>query len=198
VSKHLNYTLSEREVRNLSDQIVGLLNLVHPEWTYWENGTNGLRSKLSLAPLNDTRESCRSIDWRLTKENSTAILVFSACKGKFHWTFDLTPVSTKPEAIVPNSEDAPSPTNVAPKLSAAAPSVVILQFVNKTNEPVNVFWDVGNGVLTKYAEIQVGGSYSVQTYAGHTWKVLSGSGREYLRFTPDSSMKLSRVEVVPE
>jgi hypothetical protein len=193
------YTPDKAELRDLSVQIVGLLNLVHPEWTYWRNLKSGLSATFALSPLSigNIGERCRLVDWRLIKDQAYADIVFSACqKGNQTWEFNITPVEAKPDAAAAQPGASISATSSAQ--SEAAPSVAIVQFVNKVNEPVIVYWDPKNGALVKYSEIPVAGSYSVQTYAGHTWVIKGASGHEYLVFTPDSSTKIACVEIIPK
>jgi hypothetical protein len=103
-------------------------------------------------------------------------------------------VVTKPNP--PGPQNRPDGNTVSSLGATATPTVAIVKFVNKVNESVSVYWDPKNGALVKYSEIPVGGSYSVQTYAGHTWVIKGASGREYLAFTPDSSTKVASVEIV--
>jgi uncharacterized caspase-like protein len=113
-------------------------------------------------------------------------------------TPSVTPATPSVAPATPSVAPAtPSVAPATPSVAPATPSVAIVEFVNKANEPVTVYWDTKNGTLMKYSEIAVNKSYSVQTYAGHTWVIRGVSGREYLIFTPDSSTKTARVEIIP-
>ncbi len=59
---------------------------------------------------------------------------------------------------------------------------VTLTFANTTDSPLNVYWVDENGVEQMYGTADAGGSYNVNTYFTHAWRVRDQSGHIILHY----------------
>lgn len=81
-----------------------------------------------------------------------------------------------------------------------APHDVVVTFVNKTTDRVDIYWDSGssgrsNGQLTKTATMESGASWRTNTYTGHRWIARSSNGRELLSYTVNGPLNAIEVNI---
>lgn len=75
-------------------------------------------------------------------------------------------------------DGAPSSDAQTPLCSEAGLASIHVLFTNKTGQNGRLMWANESCVLTQYAEIAAGQSYTQQTYVGHAWRFLAvGSDR---------------------
>lgn len=71
-------------------------------------------------------------------------------------------------------------------------------FVNRTVNPVDVFWLNRSGVRKKYATLTAGSSYVQSTWAGHVWFICEPDGDEIVRFEARRGFHVGYITEQPE
>jgi hypothetical protein len=164
--------LNDTEKDTLEYVLAQAINLVHPNWTDWEEGEpGGLKSKITMVQIHEPPKHCRGAEWEVQKSGSSAAVFAKACHhGDLHWEFEVEPLD-KPQSECTGNGKSQSVSSV--------PDVVYLKFVNHTNHQVDVFSIDDKGKPIRHASIFHGGSkHVVQTYAGRSWAARTADGKE--------------------
>jgi hypothetical protein len=195
-----NIKLNNTQEKTLEYFLIRAIRLVHPDWTDWEEGEpEGLKSIITMVPIQDPPKYCRGAKWEVRKSESSVTLFAKAChNGDLNWEIEVEPIN-KPQSGRPDDEKS---------LSGSSAEEVVLEFVNRTKHEANVFRRDDNGRPVRYASMSHEGSKSfVQTYGGRSWIAKNRDGKDLVLRTKNernssyvakNNKRYAKIEIVDE
>ncbi len=85
-----------------------------------------------------------------------------------------------------NSSSAIHPAD-APRASTQTGAETELQFMNRTNSAVELYWLDTDGQRRSYGKLAAGGKRSQHTFAGHVWMAVDAAGRDLAAFQAETN-----------